>query len=117
MAIDFSFEPEIEEVRLKIREFMQNTVAPRMAQAEAAGGGRDEGYAITIDGSGNILVTGISVNGSAGSDMAIWRYTDAGTLDTSFDGDGIVVHGIAAGGGGSDTGYAITHKIPGWPEQ
>jgi acyl-CoA dehydrogenase len=42
MAIDFSFEPEIEEIRLKIRGFMQNTVAPRMAQAEAAGGGRDE---------------------------------------------------------------------------
>jgi acyl-CoA dehydrogenase len=42
MAIDFSFEPEIEEVRLKVREFMQSTVAPRMAEAEAAGGGRDE---------------------------------------------------------------------------
>jgi acyl-CoA dehydrogenase len=42
MAIDFSFEPEVEEVRLKVRDFMQNTVGPRMEQAEAAGGGRDE---------------------------------------------------------------------------
>jgi len=42
MAIDFSFEPEVEAVRLQIREFMQTVVAPRMAQAEAAGGGRGE---------------------------------------------------------------------------
>ncbi len=42
MAIDFSFEPEVEAVRLKVRDFIQNTVAPRMAEADAAGGGRGE---------------------------------------------------------------------------
>ncbi len=42
MAIDFSFEPEVEAVRLQIRDFMQKVVGPRMEEAEAAGGGRDE---------------------------------------------------------------------------
>ncbi|MEP5763247.1 MAG: acyl-CoA dehydrogenase family protein [Halieaceae bacterium] len=42
MAIDFSFEPEVEAVRLQIRDFMQKTVKPRMQQADEAGGGREE---------------------------------------------------------------------------
>ncbi|GBE36892.1 hypothetical protein BMS3Bbin07_01044 [bacterium BMS3Bbin07] len=40
--------------------------------------------------------------------MVIWRYNSDGTLDTTFDTDGIVVHDSAAGGNGADYGYAIT---------
>ncbi len=42
MAIDFTFSPEVDEVRLRVREFMHGTVQPRMDAVEAAGGGRDE---------------------------------------------------------------------------
>jgi acyl-CoA dehydrogenase len=42
MAIDFSFTPEVDAVRLRVREFIQGEVGPRMAQADAAGGGRSE---------------------------------------------------------------------------
>lgn len=73
----------------------------------AGGDGMDEANAMVIDSSGRILVTGVSWNGSDG-DMVICRYNADGTLDTAFDGDGIVVHGSAAGGVGSyDAGYAI----------
>ncbi|MCH7646082.1 MAG: hypothetical protein IH788_02650 [Nitrospinae bacterium] len=40
--------------------------------------------------------------------MVIWRYNSDGTLDTTFDTDGIVVHDSAAGSTGSmDFGSAI----------
>jgi acyl-CoA dehydrogenase len=42
VAIDFTFSPEVDEVRLRVREFMHGTVQPRMDAVEAAGGGRDE---------------------------------------------------------------------------
>ena len=40
--------------------------------------------------------------------MVVWRYTSAGALDTSFDGDGIAVFDNAAGGNGDDWGQGIT---------
>ncbi|MCZ6830976.1 MAG: acyl-CoA dehydrogenase family protein [Gammaproteobacteria bacterium] len=42
MAIDFSFTPEVDEVRLRVRDFIHSEIAPRMEQADAAGGGRTE---------------------------------------------------------------------------
>ncbi len=75
----------------------------------AAGGNRnDEGYDLTIDAAGMILVAGRSYNASGNYDMVIWRYKADGTLDPSFGVDGIVVHDGAAGGTGEDYGYAIT---------
>ncbi|GBD99378.1 tyramine oxidase [bacterium BMS3Abin07] len=75
----------------------------------AAGGSSDDyGYSITTDSSGKILVTGCSLNSSGNYDMVIWRYNPDGTLDTSFDVDGIVVHDNAAGGSSDDCGYSIT---------
>ncbi len=73
----------------------------------AGGNGLDDGRSITTDSSGRILVTGYSDNGTDG-DMVIWRYNSDGTLDTTFDTDGIVVHDNAAGGNGLDLGYSIT---------
>ena len=73
----------------------------------AGGNGDDSGRSITVDSQGRILVAGYSLNSSGNSDMVIWRYNADGTLDTSFDGDGIVVHNSAAGGNGNDYGYSI----------
>lgn len=42
MAIDFSFDPEVEAVRQRVRSFMQDVVAPRWAQVEAANRDRKE---------------------------------------------------------------------------
>ncbi len=67
------------------------------------------GYSITTDSNGKILVTGFSWNGWYGNvDMVIWRYNANGTLDTTFDTDGIVMSNSAAGGNGNDSGFSIT---------
>ena len=79
----------------------------------AGGNGHDEGYSITTDANGKILVAGYSYNTSSDSDMVIWRYNSDGTLDTTFDTDGIVVHNNAAGGNGRDKGKSITTNANG----
>ncbi len=76
----------------------------------AGGGGNDAGYAITLDSSGRIIVVGMSdrdPSASANHDMVIWRYNPDGTLDTSFNGVGYVVHNGAAGGNGIDAGGGV----------
>src|SRR5262245_49469625 len=44
MAIDFSFPPEIEEIRLKVREFVETEVRPR--EAKIAERPKDRGFMI-----------------------------------------------------------------------
>ena len=72
----------------------------------AGGNGHDIGYAIAPDASGKILVAGYSGNG-VDKDMVIWRYNSDGTIDTTFGIGGVAVHDNAAGGNGSEDGYAI----------
>ena len=65
------------------------------------------GFAMAMDLSGRILVTGQS--GVIGNyDMTIWRYNPDGTLDAAFNGTGVVAHNSAAGGNGWDAGFDIT---------
>jgi uncharacterized delta-60 repeat protein len=75
----------------------------------AAGGSTwDMGLALTIDAAGKIVVAGMSMNASGIFDMVLWRYNADGTLDPTWDGDGIVVHDNAAGGRYFDVGEALT---------
>jgi uncharacterized delta-60 repeat protein len=67
----------------------------------------DSANAIAIDTSGKVLVTGSGINAAGNADMVIWRYNPDGSLDTTFNGTGIVVHGGAAGGNGDDYGRSI----------
>lgn len=56
----------------------------------------DEALAIVIQSDGKILLAGQASNG-ANTDIALVRYNQNGTLDTSFDGDGIVTTTIGTG--------------------
>ncbi|HXX82223.1 MAG TPA: Ig-like domain-containing protein, partial [Thermodesulfovibrionales bacterium] len=71
----------------------------------AAEGNSDTGNSITTDSSGKILVTGYSWNESD-PEMVIWRYNPDGTLDTTFNGTGIVVSDNMTGANG-DQGNSI----------
>lgn len=53
------------------------------------------GEAIAVDDSGNTYITGKEPNGT-NYDMALWKYTPEGVLDTSFNGTGMVKHDGAA---------------------
>ena len=74
----------------------------------AAGGNADDtGRAVTVDSLDRILVAGSSRNSAGNTDMVIWRFNPNGTFDTTFEGEGFVVHNSAAGGNGDDAGSAI----------
>jgi len=65
-------------------------------------GGSVVGNSVAIQQDGKILVAGqTQINGS--TDYALVRYNTNGTLDTSFDGDGIVTAHL----GGSDKGHSV----------
>jgi len=77
-------------------------------QNNAAGGsGDDSGNAIAVDSQGRILVAGSSTTSAGDTDMVVWRFKADGTLDTTFNGSGLVVNNGAAGGNGDDSGKAI----------
>jgi len=67
----------------------------------------DYGNSIYVDKEGKIYVTGSSSRSGSNTDMVIWRYNSNGSLDTSFNGTGFVVHNNAAGGNGNDIGASI----------
>ncbi len=97
---------------------------------DVSNGGDDAANDVAIDGNGRIIVVGESGNGG----FAVLRYTPAGVLDTTFDGDGkafaqfsfnsgaaegvaidgsnrIVVGGTATVGGPPD--FAVARFLPG----
>ena len=61
---------------------------------------------MVVDNSGNIVLTGGSVNSSNNYDMVIWRLTPTGKLDSAFgpSGQGYFVHNNAGGGDDMDIG-------------
>ena len=60
-------------------------------------GNEDYGFAITVDSSDKIIVTG-TIGVFDNTEMAIWRYNSNGTLDTNFNTVGYTTHNSAAGG-------------------
>jgi uncharacterized delta-60 repeat protein len=73
----------------------------------AGGSNADEGHSLQIQSDGKIIMAGNSQNISGNSDLAIWRYNSNGSLDTTFNGAGYVIHNNAAGGNGNDYGRSI----------
>jgi len=74
----------------------------------AGGNGPDGGSSVALDAAGNIYVTGDSDNLNGDQDMALWRFTPDGVLDTTFGGGmGYVTHNNAAGGNGTDQGKGV----------
>ena len=69
----------------------------------AVGAGADDAYAVAIQADGKIVLAGVSNNGS-NDDFAVVRYSAAGALDTSFDGDGKLTTAVVAAGDGA---YAL----------
>jgi uncharacterized delta-60 repeat protein len=74
----------------------------------AGGGGPDQGRAVAIDGSGNIVVVGLSLDLNGAVNMAVWRYTGAGVLDTANFGSGTgIFHMTGTAGGTNDVANAV----------
>ncbi|MCP4168951.1 MAG: hypothetical protein GY759_24065, partial [Chloroflexi bacterium] len=69
----------------------------------AIGAGDDSAVSVTMQSDGKILVAGNSDNGSD-KDLALVRYNTDGSLDTSFDGDGILT---TAFGSANDSGSSV----------
>jgi uncharacterized delta-60 repeat protein len=79
------------------------------------GPGTDIVYALTIDPSGSIVAAGDTVTTVPTiADMATWRFTSDGQVDTNFGGDGCVVAASTAGKVPSyDLGAAVTEDANG----
>jgi len=74
---------------------------------DGGSGNHDGGWAMALDGSGRIIVAGYGSAATASPDMALWRFTAAGVLDTSFNSpNGYLVHNDAAGGNLDERGVA-----------
>ena len=87
----------------------------------AAGGNSDDiGVALTLDGAGRILATGTSLSVTPTQDMAVWRFNDDGSLDTTFAAAGIIHRWNTAGGTPQDQAWDIALDsqdrivVPGW---
>ncbi|MCP4212565.1 MAG: DUF4347 domain-containing protein, partial [Halieaceae bacterium] len=75
----------------------------------AIGSGNDRGYSVTVQSDGKILVAGYSDNGTD-NDFTLVRYNANGSLDTTFDGDGIVTTDF---GSGNDNARSVTVQSDG----
>ena len=75
-------------------------------------GGEEFGYSLALDAQGRILVVGdVQAVPGGQSDMAIWRLTTAGALDTSFGGgDGVATLDF---GGGRDVARSVVVEADG----
>lgn len=74
------------------------------------GSSHDRAYGVAVQADGRIVVAGDTDVGTFSADFAIARYTNAGVLDTSFDGDGKATTDF---GGEVDRGYAVAVQSDG----
>lgn len=73
----------------------------------AGGEGCDKLWGLQIDSLGRIIAVGQAGNANGDADMAIWRYTSTGQLDTTFNSVGYFTHHSASGGDSGDRANAI----------
>ena len=73
----------------------------------AGGDGCDKIWDLKIDSLGRIVAVGQAGNADGNADMAVWRYTSAGQLDTTFNSVGYFTHHSASGGESGDRGNSI----------
>jgi uncharacterized delta-60 repeat protein len=65
----------------------------------------DLATAVALDASGNIVIAGYVIPGTISpTGFVVARYSSAGVLDSSFDGDGFVITGLGAT---NDDGYGV----------
>ncbi len=72
----------------------------------------DAAWSIYIQGDDKYVLAGYTTGATTQEDMAIWRYNNNGTLDTTFNGTGYITHNNPAGGNPNDSyefGYGIIH--------
>ncbi|MEI8266594.1 MAG: delta-60 repeat domain-containing protein, partial [Betaproteobacteria bacterium] len=74
------------------------------------GSGRDDGYSVTLQSDGKIVVAGGSSKGNNGNDFSLIRLNANGSLDTSFNGTGKAIIPV---GSGRDDGYSVTLQSDG----
>lgn len=79
---------------------------------QAIGTRFDEGYAMTLQPDGKILVTGEAAQPSTDADFGLARFTDAGILDKTFSGDGSIITPMGSLMS-EDIAYAITLQADG----
>ena len=80
----------------------------------AGGSGADQGSAVAVQQDGKTVVVGTSLAAGINAyDMAVWRYTAEGELDTTFNGQGYFTHGNAGGGNSGDRGYGVSIQSSG----
>jgi uncharacterized delta-60 repeat protein len=85
-----------------------------VVQSNTAGGnGDDTGNAVLPDAKDRILIAGSSTNSAGNTDMTVWRFNTDGSLDTTFNGTGFVVHNSAAGGNADDAASALALDLHG----
>jgi len=78
-------------------------------ETTAIGSGTDTAWSVVLQSDGKIVAAGYSFNGS-NDDFAVVRYNTNGSLDTTFDTDGIVTTAI---GSGTDTAYSVVLQSDG----
>jgi len=72
----------------------------------------DDAYAVAIQSDGKIIAAGTS-NVGGNYDVAVVRYNSDGSLDTSFDSDGMVTTPVSASGTDNARGIAlVTESLP-----
>lgn len=84
-----------------------NSVGYVTHSGAAGGNSVDRGYDIQIDNDGKYVIAGGSVNLGGNYDLAIWRFNENGTLDTTFNSVGYATHNNAAGGNSQDMGMSL----------
>src|SRR5688572_22757432 len=90
-------------VRYDINGALDNSFSSDGKTTTSIGTGDDVAYAVAVQPDGKIIAAGSIYNGT-NMDFALVRYNTDGSLDNSFDIDGMVVTSI---GTGDDIGYSM----------